>query len=56
MTERTYDNPKDYNKATGELQRIRWNKLLNALQIHNTFIHQGGLKFSWNNGQVGHAW
>ena len=29
--------------------------MLNAFQFKDIFIHQGGPRFSWNNGQEGHA-
>ena len=29
--------------------------MLNTFQVEDTFIHQGGPRFSWNNEQVGHA-
>ena len=34
---------------------MTWNKLLNALQVRDTFTFQRGPSFSWNNGQKGQA-
>ena len=36
-----------------DLERFTWGELLNAFQIQDKFVHQGGPRFSWNNGQHG---
>lgn len=55
MTERPQDKSNDYGRDINDLERYTWNELLNAFQVEDTFIHQGGPRFSWNNGQKGHA-
>lgn len=55
MTERPQDKSTDCGRAISDLKRYTWNELLNAFQVHDTFTHQGGPRFSWNNGQKGKA-
>ena len=55
MTERPQDKSNDCGWAISDLERFTWNGLLNAFQIQDTYIHQGGPRFSWNNGQMGRA-
>ena len=51
MTERTHDKSKDSGRAISDLERFTWGELMNAFQVQDNFIHQGGPRFSWNNGQ-----
>lgn len=53
MTERPQDQSRDCGRAISDLEKFTWNGLLSAFQIQDTFIHQGGPRFSWNNGQAG---
>ena len=53
MTERAQDKSNDCRCAISDLERLTWNGLLNAFQLHDAYIHQGGPKFSWHNGQKG---
>ena len=53
MTKRPHDKSNDCGKDISNLERFTWNELLNFFQIKDIFIHQGGPRFSWNNGQVG---
>ena len=39
----------DKFRAIGDLERFNWNGLLNTYQVHNSFVYQGALRFSWNN-------
>ena len=55
MTRRPQDKSKDCGRAISDLERFTWNGLLTAFQIHGHFIHQGGPRFSWSNGQRGNA-
>lgn len=55
MTERPEDKSNDRGRAISDLERFSWNQLLSTLQIQDTFIYQGGLRFSWTNGQYGQA-
>ena len=55
MTERPQDKSNDCGRGISDLERFTWGELLNALQVQDTFIHQGGPRFSWNNGQKGKA-
>ena len=51
MTERAHDNFKDCGRAISNLERFTWEGLLNAFQIQDNCVHQGGPRYSWNNGQ-----
>lgn len=55
MTERPHDKSKDCGRSISDLERFTWNGLLIAFQIQDTFIHQGGPRFLWNNDQYGLA-
>ena len=55
MTEMLHDKSKDCGRSINDLEKFTWNELLTAFQIQDTFIHQGGPRFSWNNGQHGLA-
>ena len=55
MTEMAQDKSNNCGRAISKVERVTWNGLLNGFQLHDTFIHQGGPRFSWNNGQVGRA-
>ena len=55
MTERPNDKSNDCGRAISDLERFSWNDLLNVFQIQDTYLHQGGPRFSWNNGQKGRA-
>lgn len=55
MVESLQDKSNEYGRGINDLERYTWNELLNAFHIKDTFIHQGGPRFSWNNGQVGQA-
>lgn len=55
MTERAQDKSNDCGRAISDIERLTWNGLLNAFQLHDTYIYQGGPKFLWNNGQKGRA-
>ena len=55
MTKRLHDISNDCRRAISDLKRYTWNELLNAFQIRDTFIHQRGPRFSWNNRHRGHA-
>lgn len=55
MTERPQDKSNDCERAISDLERFTWNELLNSFQVNDSFIHQGGSKFSWCNGQKGPA-
>ena len=50
MTERVQDKSKDCGRAISDLERFTWGELLNAFQVQDKFVHQGGPRFSWNNG------
>lgn len=52
-TERVEDKSHDYGRGITEVERFSWNALLDALQLHDSFQHQGGIRFSWDNQQVG---
>lgn len=51
MTERPEDKSNDCERAISNLERLIWNELLNAFQVNDYFLHQGGPRFSWDNGQ-----
>jgi hypothetical protein len=53
MTERPEDKSHDCGRAISDLERFTWGELLNFLQIKNNYLHQGGPRFSWDNGQKG---
>ena len=55
MTERPHDKSHDCGRAISEVERGTWNGLLNAFQIQDYFLHEGGPRFSWTNGQNGHS-
>ena len=55
MTERVQDKSKDCGRAISDLKIFTWGELLNAFQVQDKFVHQGGPRFSWNNGQHGQA-
>ena len=55
MTERAQDKSNDCGRAISDLERLTWNGLLNAFQLHDAYIHQGDPRFSWHNGQIGRA-
>ena len=55
MTEKLQDKSNDCGRAISDLEHFTWNELLNAFQVNDSFIHQGGPKFSWCNGQKGRA-
>ena len=55
MTVRPQGKSNDCGRGINDLERFTWNKLLNTFQVKDTFIHQGGPRFSWNNGQFGQA-
>ena len=55
MTERPEDKSNDCGRAISNLERYTWNELLNAFQATDYFVHQGGPRFSWDNGQKGQA-
>lgn len=51
MIERPEDKSHDGGCTISDLEKINWNSLLDALQLHDSF--KGGLKFSWDNQQQG---
>ena len=53
--ERPQDKSNDCGRNISDLERYTWSELLNAFQVQDAFIHQGGPRFSWNNGQKGKA-
>ena len=55
MTERPEDKSHDCGRVISGLEKLTWNDLLNTFQVNDTFIHQGGPRFSWCNGQKGNA-
>ena len=55
MTERAQDKSNDCGRAISDIERLTWSGLLNSFQLHDVFIHQGGPKYSWHNGQKGQA-
>lgn len=55
MTERPEDKSNDCGRAICDLERYSWHELLDTLQVHDSFKHQGGPRLSWNNGQFGLA-
>lgn len=55
MTERMQDKSKDCGRAISDLEKFTWGELLNAFHVQVNFIHQGGPRFSSNNGQYGQA-
>lgn len=52
MTERPQDTSNDCGRGISDLEGFTWNELLNTFQVKDTFTHQGGPRFSWNNGQT----
>ena len=55
MTERAQDKSHDCGRAISDLERLTWNGLLNAFQLHDTYIHQGRSKFFWHKRQKSRA-
>jgi hypothetical protein len=55
MTERREDKSSDCGRRISDLEKLTWNGLLNGFQVQDSFTHQGGPRFSWNNGQLGKA-
>ena len=55
MTERPEGKSNDCGRAISNLEKLTWNELLNAFQVNDMFVHQGGPRFSWDNGQKGQA-
>ena len=55
MTERAQDKLNDCGRAISDVERFTWSGLLNSFQLHDVYIHQGGPKYSWHNGQKGQA-
>lgn len=53
MIERPQDKSNDCGRGISDPEIFTWNELLNAFRIKDTFVHQGGPRFSWNNGQSG---
>ena len=49
MTKRPQNKSNDCGRGISDLERYTWNELLNAFQVQDSFIHQGGPRFSWNN-------
>ena len=46
MTERRQDKSNDCGRAISEVEKLTWNGLLNAFQLNDPFIYQGGPRFS----------
>ena len=55
MTEKIQYNSNDCGRAISDLERLTWNGLLNAFQLHDTYVYQEGPKLSWHNGQKDHT-
>jgi endonuclease/exonuclease/phosphatase family metal-dependent hydrolase len=53
MTKRPEDKSHDCGRAISDLERFTWGGLLNSLQVNDKYLHQGGLRFFWDNGQKG---
>lgn len=53
MTERPEDKSHDCGRNISDAERISWSSFLEALQIHDSFQNQGGIRFSWDNQQEG---
>ena len=53
MIERQGDKSTDCGRAASDLERYSWNELLNMLQVQDTFLYQGGPRFSRSIGQMG---
>ena len=51
MTERAENKSHDCGRAISGLEKITWNKLLSTFQVKDSFIYQGGPRFSWCNRQ-----
>lgn len=47
MTAKPQDKSNDCGRAISDLKRYTCNELLNTLQVNDSFVHQGGPKFSW---------
>ena len=55
IMERAQNKSNDCRSAINDVERLTWNGLLNAFQLHDAYIHQGGPRFSWHNGKKCHA-
>lgn len=53
MIERPSDKPNDFGRAIDDLEQFSWNRLMDTLQLQDYFVHQGGPRVSWTNGQYG---
>lgn len=53
MTERPEDKSHDCGRTISDIERFSWNSLMNALQLHDSFLHKGGPRFTWDNQQKG---
>lgn len=45
MTERQEDKSHDYGRGISDIERLSWNALLEVLQLHDSFQHNGGFGF-----------
>lgn len=53
MTEWQEDKSHDCGCSISEVERLNWNFLTYSLQLHDSFQHNGGIRFPWDNQQLG---
>ena len=51
MTERPEDKSHGCRRTISDLESYTWKEFLNSLQVRDGFLHQGGPRFTWDNGQ-----
>ena len=53
MTERPEDKSHGCGRTISDLESYTWKEFSNSIQVRDEFLHQGGPRFSWDNGQKG---
>ena len=53
MIKRPEEKSHGCGRTISDLENYTWKEFLNSIQVRDEFLHQGGLRFSWDNGQKG---